>query len=59
MGNKESRSCLESQGQKVEIMKRKYGDASIDCLQIWTNKYGFPEGASLSKKELQELEIKL
>ncbi|XP_041865219.1 uncharacterized protein LOC121654916 [Melanotaenia boesemani] len=36
-------------------MKKKYGPDCTDCMTYWTEKYGFPENGSLSKKELDKL----
>lgn len=46
-------------GPIVGIMRKKYGPASLEMLDVWVKKFRFPAVGSLSKQELQNLEFKL
>ena len=39
------------EGPIVEIMKKKFGDKSLNYLNVWTNELRSPIGGSLSLKE--------
>ena len=43
----------------VQTMRQKYGNECVECLNEWTNSYGFPKGGSLSTKEVKKLKGKL
>lgn len=40
-------------------MRKKYGPTCLKVLDVWVEKYGFPEGGSLIMEELKKLELKL
>lgn len=46
-------------GQIVDDMRKKYGPDCLDMLDVWVERYGFPEGGSLSMEELKNLRDKL
>ena len=41
------------------VMKKKFGDKSLNYLNVLTNELGFPIGRSLSLKNVEKLEEKL
>lgn len=41
------------------LMKNKYGLECLESVNFWVTKWGFPEGGSLSLKELQKIHDKL
>lgn len=43
----------------VDVMRKKYGDKSLEYLNVWTAEFGFPIGGSLSLKNISTLEEKL
>ncbi len=43
----------------VDVMRKKYGDKSLEYLNVWTAEFGFPIGGSLSLKNISILEEKL
>ncbi|XP_036070524.1 uncharacterized protein LOC118599472 [Oryzias melastigma] len=56
MGNMKSRvenPCVDS--KLMMFMKEKYGSECCDFVNYWSKEYGFPEGGSLSKSQLQKL----
>ena len=60
MGRRFSVEVVEPpEGPIVEIMKKKFGDKSLNYLNVWTNELGFPIGESLSLKNIEKLEEKL
>lgn len=59
MGKSGSKDKAPPEGPIVTIVTEKYGESSVQHLNVWTEEYGFPEGGSLSMTKLRELEGKL
>ena len=43
----------------MDQMRKRYGEESLDCLHVWSEKFGFPVNGSFSTNQLSQLRKKL